>query len=388
MKKSLFSLLTAAFCLTFLGAQNYTVYMVGNQGYQYKMSIDDTLSPGDLPLDLSQVGSGLTWNFQGLDADEKDTLYFLAPNAQEMIDFPSANIIMESNIGRIAFDRDVNNGLYLYGTNMSFGGVNVSLNYSPAQRTLLANNVLGSMDSTMSLIDEKVYVGIDTMIATCHIQIDSIEIKRSSMYRLHFDATGELRLPTDTFPTTLRAVSSEVTLDSIFIYCPNGISPLTCFGMSAPVGWSLAPDLLISFSGLGSSAVSMDTTNAATWYTADASSPILIVDFVYDPGFTDTSFISARFASAPNADIGFEEFNPINLKIFPNPTSSILMLQSDVNLNNSTMLIYNLQGQQVKAIALNGSNIVDVSALCNGTYFYQLMNDTKLLHRGKFIIQK
>ena len=63
MKKFLFSLLTVAICFSNLSAQNYSVYMVGNQGYQYKMSIDDTIYASDLPLDLGQTGAGLTWSF-------------------------------------------------------------------------------------------------------------------------------------------------------------------------------------------------------------------------------------------------------------------------------------------------------------------------------------
>ncbi len=386
MKKVLFSLFTAAFSFTALSAQSYTVYMVGSPGYQYQMAIDETLDPTDLPLDLSVVGTGLVWNFQNLDMDSQDTLYFHAPTTQEQLDFPSANLVMESNIGRIVFEKDPTNGLYLHGTSINFGGFDLSLNYTPAQRTLLATNVLGTMDSSISKIDESIFVDIDTMVlGFCHIDIDSIKIKRTSKYNVHFDAAGELRLPTDTFTNTLRAVNSEHTIDSIFIYCPNGIDGMTCFGISAPVGWSLAPDALIALSGFGDAAVMQDTTNAATWYVAGASSPILAVDFEYDyPGFTDTSFFTARYAAVENAAIGFENYNPIDLKVYPNPTSSLLLLQTDVNLNNAVMTIYNAQGQVVRTANLNGNNSMDVSNLNTGIYIYRITDGNKLLHQGKF----
>jgi hypothetical protein len=396
MKKFLFSLLTAASGFTFVHAQqmNYYVNMVGSVGDNFIIAQDQTITPGDADFNPGTVGANVVWNFQGLDTDNLDTIHFLAPNGQETTDFPGCNLVNESNLGRIVFNKDVTNGLFLMGTNLSFQGVALSLNYTPTQLSIPAVCSLGTTGHTVSLVDEQVYVGIDSTIAvgpfTCHIQIDSIGLERRSDYTVNFDATGELRLPLDTFPYTLRAISKEITLDSVFIYCPNGITDPTCatFGLSAPVGWSLAPDNLVIASGFATGAVVLDSSYTAGWYNPYTVAPICIVDFDYDSAYQDTNIYSIRFKGTDTPDVGFEQADQIDMKLFPNPANSILMLQTSAVLTESTMYVYNVQGQQVKATRLNNSNTVDVSGLTDGMYFYQLTDGKKLLHHGKFIIKK
>lgn len=389
MKKFLFSVLTAAFTFTSLSAQTYTVYMVGSPGYNFKMAQDDTITPGELPLDLSVTGAGQIWDFDQLDADNEDTLYFQTPNATELTEFPAGNLVMESNIGRIIFEKDPLSGLYLHGTALSMGGFDLSLNYSPAQRILLPNNTLGTIDSTVSTINEKIYVGIDTTIGgTCQVVIDSIWVKRQSKFKFHFDAAGELRLPATTYPNTLRCVALEHTIDTIYIYCPNGIDIGTCFVMSAPIGWSIAPDFLIQLSGFGEGGIAQDSTQTASWYTADASSPICVVTYETAYDNSDTTFFNVRYASTANADIGFEEYSLIDLQTYPNPASNVILLQTSAEIGDATLYIYNSIGQQVRTVNLNGSNAVDVSTMSNGMYFYQLANGKKLLHHGKFMVKR
>lgn len=391
MKKILLSLLTVAITITFINAQqmSYYVNMSGDQGQSFPIAQDTSLVvPSDLDIDLSDTGANVIWNFQGLDMDLQDTINFVDLTGPEPVDFPTGNVVVESNLGRVVFDRNIGSGLYLLGSDVTFAGTQMSVNYVPAQRTLPEASGLHTKDSTISYISEKVYVGIDTTIFTCHLVIDTIWLKRRADYKINFDATGELRLPLDTFDYTLRSLSSEQTVDSIFVYCPIGINAATCFGMSAPVGWSLAPDQLIALSGFADSAVTHNTTWTATWYNPYTISPVCIIDFTYDPGFSDTNFVTARFKSTDTPDIGFEEVNQISLKVYPNPASNILILKTDVSLNDATMYIYNAQGQQIRATNLNGGNTLDVSDLTNGIYFYQLANGTKLLHHGKFIIKK
>lgn len=392
MKKSLFSLLTVTFTLTYIQAQqmSYYVDMVGSPGQSFVIAQDDTINPGDFDLNIGTVGAGVIWNFQGLDNNGLDTINFLNMNAQEMIDFPGGNLVIESNVGRIVFDKDVANGLFLHGTAQDFQGVPLSLNYTPPQQTLPAVASLGSTAHTISMVDETVYVGIDTSVLGCNIRIDSLEFARRSDYTVTIDATGELRLPLDTFTYALRALSSERTLDSIFIYCPLGISGGTCvgFGLAAPVGWSLAPDILISLSGFAPAAVSSDSTFTASFYDPYTISPICIVDFYYDSAYVDTNFLSVKFKGLNTPDIGFEQVDQIDLMVYPNPAANFLILETSADLTNATMFIYNAQGQQVRATALNNTHQIDVSGLNNGVYFYQLADGNKLLHRGRFIVKK
>jgi hypothetical protein len=391
MKKSLFSLLTAAFCLTNISAQQMSYYtdMVGSPGQSFIMA-NDTNLVFDIDLNTGATGINQIWNFQGLDADQLDTLNFLTPTVQEGIDFPGVNLINESNVGRIAFDKNIATGLFLQGISLDFAGTPASLNYNPPQKTLDDVNSIGTTFNTVSYVDENIYVGISQNAFGCQVDIDSIEIKRRSDYTVNFDATGELRMPLDTFDYALRAMTTEITLDSIFIYCPTGISGPSCtlLGLSAPVGWSLAPDALIQFSGFAAGAVTLDSAFTAVFYVPYTISPVCIIDLNYDSAYTDTNFYTARFKGDNTPDIGFEQVDQISLNVYPNPTASILNLQTDVVLTDASIFIYNAQGQQVRTQTLNGSNNVDVSALTNGMYYYQLVKGKTLLHFGKFMIEK
>lgn len=392
MKKFLFSLLTVAGTFTYISAQQMSYYpnMVGTPGQSFIIANDDTLLASDMNFNTGSVGAGIIWNFQGLDFDGLDTMNFVSLTPQEAIDFPSGTMVNESNIGRIVFEEDDATGLFLQGSNLDFQGVPLSLNYNPAQQTLPAVTSLGSSVNTVSYVDETVYVGIDTNVLGCQVTIDSIQLKREADYTVNFNSTGELRLPLDTFAYALCGISKEITVDSIFVFCPTGISGGTCgtFGLNAPVGWGLAPDILIQLSGFAAGAVVHDSSYTASWYAPYTIAPLCIMDFTYDSAYLDTSYLGIKFKALNTPDIGFEQVDMIDLNIFPNPASTLLMLQTNAILTDATMYIYNAQGQQVKAVVLNGTNAVDVSTLTDGSYFYQLADGTKLLHHGKFMVKK
>src|SRR5690348_15998850 len=124
MKKFLFSLLTVAFTFTYINAQQMSYYpdMVGSAGQSIVIANDDTILASDMNFNPGITGAGVIWNFQGLDTDGLDTMFFTALNVQEAIDFPAGNIVNESNLGRIVFDKNVSTGLFLQGTNLNFQG--------------------------------------------------------------------------------------------------------------------------------------------------------------------------------------------------------------------------------------------------------------------------
>lgn len=397
MKKSLFSLVTVAYTLTYIQAQQMSYYpnMVGTPGQSFVIANDDTIMTNDMDFNPGTTGAGAVWNFQGLDFDGLDTMNFVSLTAQELIDFPSGTMVNESNLGRIVFEEDDATGLFLQGTNLSFQGVPLSLNYTPAQQTLPAVASLGTITNTISVVDERVFVGIDTLISLspgfdCQITIDSIQLKRYADYNVEFTSTGELRLPLDTFVYALCAISKEITMDSISIYAPIASSGAACglFGISIPVGWSLAPDPLIQLSGFAAGAVTLDSSYRASWYVPYTIAPVCIVDYYYDSAYVDTNFLGVKFKGLNTPDIGFEQVDQIDLTVYPNPAANFLILETSADLTNATMFIYNAQGQQVRATALNNTHQVDVSGLNNGVYFYQLADGNQLLHRGRFIVKK
>jgi len=391
MKKVLFSLLTVAFSFSWANAQTpYYTSTSGSPGHWISISEDQNVDVTDMTLNVGTTGPDQIWNFQGLDVDASDTINFLFPTVDETNEFPGANVIVESNLGRIVFNKDDASGLFLMGTGMDVFGNYTGLNYNPPQKQLDDVNDLGTTFNTISYVDESIYVGIDTNVFGCQITIDSIGIKRQSNYTVNFDSDGELRLPTDTFVYTLRSTNVETTIDSIFIFCPTGISGGTCgaFGLTAPVGWSLAPDDLIALSGIANSAIELDTITTQAWYHPQGVFPFCIVDYTIDPGFTDTTFNIVRFKATDGSDIGYEDVALVDMSIYPNPASSIMMIQTNADLSSATMLVYNVQGQQIRSVSLNGNNSVDVADMDNGMYLYTIVSDKKLLNHGKFVVKK
>lgn len=88
--------------------------------------------------------------------------------------------------------------------------------------------------------------------------------------------------------------------------------------------------------------------------------------------------------------LGIEDQEYSNSKIIfsPNPFKSELLINSIIDLQNSTLKIYNPTGELVKEINnLNGKNIiVKRENLKNGFYFAKLLQNEKLITTHKIII--
>jgi hypothetical protein len=87
---------------------------------------------------------------------------------------------------------------------------------------------------------------------------------------------------------------------------------------------------------------------------------------------------------------GIEEFHakPINISIYPNPVSSVAVIESDTPLHKAALIVYNAQGQKVKQLSdIDGQRItVECGHLPNGLYFVQLIEQNKPVATAKLII--
>src|SRR5688572_25267092 len=154
MKKLVLTSLTAAFSFAFLNAQTpYSIYTVGSPGHWISMSQDTAVDVTDMTLNVGTIGTGLTWNFSGLDADLMDTINFDMLTGSESTEFPTGNMVVESNLGRVVFEKDNTNGLFLLGTGMDVFGNFIGLNYNPPQQRLEASNTVGTSMNTVSVVD-------------------------------------------------------------------------------------------------------------------------------------------------------------------------------------------------------------------------------------------
>lgn len=81
-----------------------------------------------------------------------------------------------------------------------------------------------------------------------------------------------------------------------------------------------------------------------------------------------------------------EELINTNVKIYPNPVSNIINIQTSELPNNLLLNIFDASGKKVMNRNLNQSNeMIDISALSSGTYVLVLQDAFNLVHRSKFI---
>lgn len=62
------------------------------------------------------------------------------------------------------------------------------------------------------------------------------------------------------------------------------------------------------------------------------------------------------------------------IKVFPNPTMALIYFQTDTNLIDERISIFNLSGQLVSEKQITANNSLDLSELSNGVYLIQFTN--------------
>lgn len=79
------------------------------------------------------------------------------------------------------------------------------------------------------------------------------------------------------------------------------------------------------------------------------------------------------------------------IKVYPNPSNGNFIVQGFLpeNIETGIMNFRDLSGRIVKSVSLSGNNIRKVIFLenANGVYLYEVVCKTKIVARGKVIIQ-
>ncbi|HXB11926.1 MAG TPA: T9SS type A sorting domain-containing protein, partial [Bacteroidia bacterium] len=107
---------------------------------------------------------------------------------------------------------------------------------------------------------------------------------------------------------------------------------------------------------------------------------------------TDNSGCSKSLCIVINNATGIENIsaNGGEVNVYPNPTNGVLTIESSIVSGQSTVLVYNMLGEQVYIGKLNAkSTQIDLSANSVGIYLYRVITETgSLIGEGKFIIQR
>ncbi|GIV29810.1 MAG: hypothetical protein KatS3mg028_1342 [Bacteroidia bacterium] len=107
-------------------------------------------------------------------------------------------------------------------------------------------------------------------------------------------------------------------------------------------------------------------------------------------GTPPTGVASLYYTYRPSPSVGISTFNypAINITVYPNPFSTQTTLQTNKNLKDATLTVYNVYGQQVKQIKnISGQTITLFrDNLPSGLYFVRLTQDNKIITADKLVI--
>ena len=97
----------------------------------------------------------------------------------------------------------------------------------------------------------------------------------------------------------------------------------------------------------------------------------------YVVGDNGTIFKTTNGGLTASEEIGIESF-----KIYPNPMTEQLTIETAQMNNESTLTISNIRGQELIRLQINASKIqINIGSLTNGIYFVKLITDEKVVTR-------
>ncbi len=140
--------------------------------------------------------------------------------------------------------------------------------------------------------------------------------------------------------------------------------------------------------------------------TSDASIQTYEINMTNFTTWTgDVTTLRVRFADADNTNVGKPSdassiildnivltYDPAlsvnknelaNNIVYPNPTTSLLNINTDLNINK--VEIYNVNGQKVMQVENNNLNQIDVNKLSSGLYLINFFQENVLISTNKFI---
>ena len=133
-----------------------------------------------------------------------------------------------------------------------------------------------------------------------------------------------------------------------------------------------------------------DAANSYHTFGARASVPELEVWAQADDGVVD-------MGAYESGTTGIGEVKEENfIRIYPNPFSTFLTIETDQPLSNNTeFLIYDMLGQIIKRVKVNPSAgragsakfNIERDGMKSGMYFYQLKNNHKIITNGKLFVE-
>ncbi len=337
MKKLYFSALSIVFGLS-LNAQTI------NQGNHAPTNGDRY---GTYQVDSSFVpsaisGAGVTWNYALVTHSSIVSNYSVTTNAN-----PAYTLATTSNAAsgsNIQYYKDSPTELKNFGGYLNLNGISGTVNYTTpavamAYPTSMGTSTTSTTGGTLSALGQP-----GTFTGTCNSTAD---------------ATGTLVLPSKTFSSVIRVVTSQT--------------------------------LIFSIPGVGVSNGTITQKTYDYYSLADSKFPILshLTNFVNAPPVASASSQSIATVQKSYQSVGVKENakEEVALNVYPNPSGSIVNFVTENN-NAASVSVHDINGKLIEsAILTNGKLNLNVSGYSNGIYIYKLLDANKAaLKTGKLTV--
>lgn len=364
------------------------ILAVAMQG-QVVITQADFASPGDelfigndtiVPVSIvaGAAGTAQTWNFSTLVPDRMQTINFVDPSGLPAYgDFPASNISFKQ-LGADAYINKSAAGIELLGLAGQIMGAPfpVTAPVNPSQTLMQFPAQVGVTFQDTAIID----VSIDISAQAGTYGIDSARFKRIYYSQHNIDAEGALTIPLGTY-NAIRDKVDETTIDSVWIYSPNGGGLLFL-----EQGWQIVPDLVAGFIGLDGGATTTITRNYR-WFAAN--SKYFLVDLDVNP--TNNTAIGARYQADPStlpSAIDEAVYTNNGVSVFPNPATDVVNIMLKDLKGNATIALFDATGRQVSSAMLTtNQNTISVNGLTNGLYLYRVATaNGNVLKTGKVLV--
>jgi len=320
----------------------------------YVVMKEDTMPSSITP---GSAGINQTWNFSSLNQHNIDTLGFDDPSTTSYYSsFPNANICGKDTTGGGFYLRKTSQFLTVEGFagTVDVQGVPILIvaPFQPADTMIkFPLNYLDWGNNQYQEIDQTQYYG-QTVGA---FVIDSVRMKSNKMKSYVIDAWGNLTTPVSTYPV-LRQNLQEISIDSIWVY-PQLTHSWTLYQ------WK------------------RDTVKKYNWFAQNIG--LQLVEMEWDEDSLAAVSVSWISETTHNSII---ENRQMKLKIYPNPTSSILFVNFEEK-SSGIINIYDIKGSLVLEEKIQNLNmkVFNVENFEKGIYVIEYISDKRNIYINKFI---
>ena len=327
------------------------------------ISAYDSIPP--TTVTVTPAGGNQTWDFSGLQEDERDTTIFVdastLPGSQ---DFPSANIGFTNPSDPDSWQFVVKNSSEL----KVVGGVEID----SADTAVFAIELViftfpstngTTFNSSSSQIAISDSANFDPDGPGPHPVVDSIRVTVGRGVDSEIDAWGSMTTPTGTFDV-LRQKVLEIEADTVEMYV-NG-------------GWTLISPEVEAL--VMQDAIEMDTSFTYRFWTDAVGAGFPVVEFEYDADADEVGEVSYLAETlGPTSVVETGTHREVN--VYPNPARDRVWV--DAGQANVQFELFSIQGQQILNERMN-QRYINVQGLDSGYYLYRISNASgQLIKTGK-----